>query len=409
MTSNCALIKISGSVIIGALLGISICETSTFPCFQGTPNCDSTGYKDSNQYDCARVIRDTLNNQPSDGSRFFQSAFDGCAKVFGSGECVISICRSPDTRNNVQRELVDVNYLSPKIEQTLALTAANYVLAACAKSDRVVGKVSVKYTDDKGSDNTIDVLVSGANRVKRRKMMEYTKEHDGVIITRAALTESTWNVSNHKIYKMRRNMIGSGRRMMPEEGLPEITAYYDNGAYCIRRRNSPYILRREIWIENPGDGVRALSAGDTAEELAANMENQIRGITAQHAATDVVTVDRTDEGVTYRGYFDLLNDQPNHNYFGDLNVQAYTGYYPNNPDDPRNSEPYYGLLLADAAAEVTNSLDVTDGPRTARADNLRIGTFGVYNVGNNNNQNPSTGQLRRWGTIIFSTIRNVCG
>ena len=367
---------IRAECILMTLLVLSIItgEVMSLPYIAIPPNCGNIGYDEVDQYDCAYLIKDNLFREPSDGSRYFTAAGDGCNTAFAHGACALHICRSPDTSN-------DGSKLLPSISHLLAWDTANYLLAACAKSDKVKGKVTVRFVDRAGKHNELDIMLASIRPSGKRRML-------GTGGSR----------------KLSRNMTAAGkasqaqrfgqthRRLLPENP-PEISTYVDNGYHCIRRNGAPYFLRRECWYENVNgaDLERQNRVDGGVADLQQVLTEDVREIVDSHALTDIVTATADVDGTTYQGTFVLNNPRPGFNYFGDLGVI-----------DHNSQRPFYNTLVTDAALVIGNGLDI---PTT---NGLAFASFGVYSVAQNNNQNPSTGLLERIGTIIMQQVCN-CG
>lgn len=301
----------------------------------------STIYNSANQYDCAHLVGDGLNNVDSHGGLLHLVPSNGCSNIGNYGSCYIRICRSPDTRNN--------NKISAYASTLVAFTSAEAIIGFCDINGQVNGRITHRYIEIDGKPQEVDIYLSGAN-TSGRKLLQ------NIIIPR-----------NSFMRKLTQNN--------------DVNMYIDNGYICIQRHNSPWIVRRETFFNTPNLG--HLGDERPAEEVVESLEQQVTravntGSTIQRIGADV-TIDQN----VYNANMYML-PREGYNYVGDMGHHIVY-------NDHGDSEAAYLFILYDIEQML---LQENLPPQIPRQNGILYASFGIYSVQDNFNQRPSNGAVR---------------
>ena len=347
------------------------------------PNCGNIGFVAAQRDDCAATLQYWLESSDAQGRTSLESGSKYCrsywSPISGNG-CVLRICRSPDTKQwcspGEDTSLFFGCHRNPTIAELEALDVASLVISYCMNSGSGQGKVTVGIKDESGQSNEVDIMMAGINTSRRRGLLSVLNDIDSKRDEHGQVTLGMTNKFTQSIV----DAAIKSRSLV--ENPPDVNTYVDNGYICIRRTDAPYLLRRESWlIADGGD----LTDEDVVDELNDALIAEVGRIATQGGTQAIA---ETNIPINNRGHRAVMammrTDTGDSRYFGDIgNPEVNTG------------DPFYETLLADAGMAMTNELDI---PATR---NLVFAWFGIYRMGENNNQNPSTG-LKRIGTIAFA-------
>lgn len=352
-------------LLVGLLISISNCKDGGI---KQPPNCFNNVKQRASKSDCINLLRNLENSVSSSTGNNFYSPTDGktgkpagCNQISSNGNCALSICRTPDTSQDVNGVIIvpgppsskSPNTTNPNIKSLYALDIADYLLSRCADVSSTGGKITTMITNTfNNKENEVDVQLSVIGYTGRKLMYFDTQEN---------------NISEKP----------STRQLMEESDSP--VAYIDNGYYCIKRSDNNVFLRRESLFENAQD--RDMNSDNVhIERIIDEMTTDIENIVGTHNPT-ANYVEHTDGD--YEGHFSVFNQGNQENQFINLNRQT-------------GSSTIYEQLLADAEAAMAN--EVVGLPPT---NNLRFMAFGIY-LAPNRLERPGYRQSTLIGTLLFN-------
>ena len=345
------------------------------------PNCGNIGYVAAQRDQCADTLQSWLASVDAQGGGNLNPQSTKCTNYYsplaGNG-CVLRVCRSPDTQqwcSPADSSLFGCSR-NPSIDALKAYDAASLVISYCMSEGTGQGKVTVGIVDESGQSNEVDIMMAGINKSRRRCLLSVVNDIDSKRDEQGNVTLGVINTSTLRTVKA----TFKGRKL--SQNLDGINTYVDNGYICIRRTDAPYLLRRETWVTGDGGDLTNM---DIVDPLHDALLAEVGHIATQGGTQATVDTNMQINGRGHRAVMAMIQtDTGDSRYFGDVaNI------------DHDSESPFYATLLADAAMAMNNELD------TPATENLAFAWFGIYRVGENNNQNPSRG-LTRIGSIAFS-------
>ena len=347
-------------------------------------NCQ-TVYETVELYKAAQYVATQLTNVDPQGGPILTAPStyhpigpqQKCSQYDYHQETLLRVCRSGDSRDP-----------QPHITFQEAFTVAEAILAFCNTDGQMNGKMTYVYEETDGAPNELDIYLSGVNFGHRRLLQA------GFGIRHTMPKEA--GAHGSPIYLPR-----SARKL--QEDIIDTLVVVDDGYLCVFLPDSPFILRREVFVDSGNPNNLRLGTPGTdeeaptrAEEIAGRLGMAMGQLIDDGSTQTQVGYDTEFDNELYNANWYMLPQGADASYLGDLDSPVQVVQNPVEGEGDGFLAAYQ--LLLNHMVDMINREFVLPGE--AALLGVNISTFGIYKRGEDNEFRPSQGLTRIAGVAF---------